>query len=434
MMEALQQLSSRLPSGSIAYVSEAYPGVMTFMEREIDALVQLGWSVIVYSLGKSGHLRYAVETEASAIRVEYCLNSDLLSLGMLKAHLRLSLTRSRKYFGALLFIIRAAATSLYSFSRLAYSFLKAVFIFESARKLGIQHVHAHFAGRTTEVSLFLARFLGVGYSFTGHSNDVISNYPLLFEKLEQASFTVAISERARQAMAERMTTPDRVYLIRTGLDLNFFQPNAALQEQYPTIVSIGRIVESKGFEDLIEACDILRWKGERFQCRIVGKGPAEQFIKQKVSDLHLTDYVTFEGELVSTQVLNQLQKAWIYTLACKRVQGGKQDHDSRYVPFVEDGIPVSLIEAMAVELPVVTTSVGAICELVEHRETGLIVDEQNPIALAEALEALLRDSALRTKIGVAARLRVAAEFDNLRCAKKLSDLIRLEICCSNLLL
>lgn len=416
-------------SGVIAYVAESYPGVMTFLEREIAALVRQGWDVTVCSLRGPAEIRYAAEAARYPVRVEYCLNRHLFTARMARVHLGLLRNRPRAYFSALRFALQFARDSWYSFSRVTYAFLKSGYFCEVARARGVQHLHAHFAGRTTEVAMFMAQFLDISFSFTGHSNDVTGDYPLLREKIERADFVAAENQRAAQAISARLQTAfsKNVHVIRPGVDPDYFDPGVCSRTALPMLVSVTRLVESKGLSDLVEACGILHSRRLRFRCAIVGDGPVRDQLRSLIDHKQLAEYVTLEGELDSSEIIKMLCRAWVFVLPCVRVFNGQGDHPARFVSTVEDGIPSSLVEAMSMGLPVVTTDVGAILELVEDGITGLVVREHDPDALAAALARLMDNSPLRERMGKASRGRVISEFDSMACARRLGELMHMAI-------
>ncbi|HJO91123.1 MAG TPA: glycosyltransferase [Anaerolineales bacterium] len=410
----------------IGYITEGFPGVMTFLEREILGLIQHGWDVSVFALHKETLVHYAAELDQSLVDTHYCLNRHLLSFKMLQSHLRILLLHPKVYFQSILFLLRTYRTTWYSFSRAIYAFMKAGYFYADAKSLGVEHLHAHFAGRTVDVAIFLSQFLDVGFSFTGHSNDVTGNYPLLQNKINLASFVVAENERALEAMKSHIISDVctvRAHIVHPGVNTQYFRPNRESKSDVPTLIAVTRLVESKGLDDLVRACSVLRDKELQFHCNIVGDGPVYHQLQSQIHNSSLGEYITLNGALTSVDIVQLLSEAWIFVLPCVRILGGQGDHPGEFVSVVEDGIPSSIVEAMSVGLPVVTTDVGSLPEIVENSVNGIVISERDPDGLSEALLQLIDDSALRDTLGRKARKTIIADFDTAVCTSVLGSLM-----------
>jgi glycosyltransferase involved in cell wall biosynthesis len=174
---------------------------------------------------------------------------------------------------------------------------------------------------------------------------------------------------------------------------------------------VGRLTEQKGYEYLIAACRRLREEGREFRCWIVGTGPLRAALEGQARRAGLQEVVSFLGPKRHDEVLALYRAATLFVLPCVVCRNGDRD-----------GIPNVLIEAMAMELPVVSTAVSGIPELVVPRETGLLVPERDVTALAMAMGGLLDLSGLRRELGRRARERVTALFDG---GRNVADLARL---------
>ncbi len=410
----------------IGYITEGFPGVMTFLEREISGLIQHGWEVSVFALHKESAVHYAAELDQSLVNTHYCLNRNILSFKMLQSHIRILFNRPKVYFQSILFLLRTYGTSWYSLSRAIYAFMKAGYFYANAKSRGVQHLHAHFSGRTVDVAIFLSQFLNVGFSFTGHSNDVTGNYPLLQNKINLASFVVAENERALEAIKSYIlsdTSTVSAHIVHPGVNTEYFKPNMESQSNVPTLIAVTRLVESKGLDDLVRACSVLRDKELQFHCNIIGDGPVYDQLESQILNGRLEEYITLHGALTSVDIVQLLAEAWIFVLPCVRILGGQGDHPGKFVSVVEDGIPSSIVEAMSVGLPVVTTDVGSLPEIVEHSVNGIVISERDPDGLSEVLLQLIDNSSLRHRLGRKARETIIADFNTVVCTSVLGSLM-----------
>ena len=410
----------------IGYITESFPGVMTFLEREIAGLIQHGWQVSVFALHQESPMHFAAELDHRLVPIHYCLNRNLFSVKMLQAHVQIFLHQPKVYSQSILFMLRTYGSSWYSLSRAIYAFMKAGYFYGDAKLLGVEHLHAHFAGRTVDVAIFLSKFLDVGFSFTGHSNDVTGNYPILQDKINLASFVVAENERALEAIQSYISSDTcsiDVHIVRPGVNTKYFRPNKEATSGIPTLISVTRLVASKGLDDLVRACSLLRDIELQFHCNIVGDGPVYHQLESQIRNYDLEEYITLHGALTSVDIVQLLAEAWIFVLPCVRILGGQGDHPGRFVSVVEDGIPSSIVEAMAVGLPVVTTDVGSLPEIVEHSVNGIVISERNPDGLSKALLQLIDEPSLRDKLGRQARQLIVSDFDTAVCANVLSSLM-----------
>ncbi len=281
----------------------------------------------------------------------------------------------------------------------------------------VRHLHAHFCHGSANVAMFASRLAGVPFSFTAHAKDIyqtkLNPGDLLPVKIHRAKF-VATCTGANQSRLQQISlngTPIRT--IYHGLDTELFAPTARVEKSNrPLILAVGRFVEKKGFADLVKACRLLRDKGCEFECRIVGeKGDQWERIKEMIVELQLDDTVSMRREMTHDELRELYRQSAIFALPCRIAADGDQD-----------GIPNVLAEAMATGLPVVSTHISGIPELVTHGVDGLLVAQKDVPALAEALERLLNNPELRRQLGTAARTKICRMFDAERNTMKLKEL------------
>ncbi|HUS17422.1 MAG TPA: glycosyltransferase [Chloroflexia bacterium] len=273
-----------------------------------------------------------------------------------------------------------------------------------ARARGITHLHAHFASVATTVARLAGQLSGLPYTFTAHAKDIFHedvDPAALRRKLADAAATVTVSDYNLTFLREQFgRDAARVQRIYNGLGLSGF-PYRDPGDRPRHIVAVGRLVEKKGFADLVNACAVLAAGGVDFTCEIIGAGALEADLQARIAQHALGGRVVLSGPRPQQEVVAAVQRAAVVPAPCVRGTDGNQD-----------GLPTVLLEAMALGTPVVGTPVTGIPEVVRDGVTGLLVPEHDPPALAAALRRLLDDAALRTQLAGRARRLVETEFDS----------------------
>src|SRR6476659_3795582 len=280
----------------------------------------------------------------------------------------------------------------------------ALYFGEFFDRSGVDHVHVHFANRAAHTALFLKEISGIPFSITAHGQDFMKDLgsdDLLREICAAAEFVAAETDYSRDLLRQRC--PDsaaKIHRVYNGVDLDRFPvPRSCNGNRIPRIVSVGRLVAFKGFDDLIDACTELARRRIDFVCDIIGDGPLRETLQAKIEQLDLSSRVNLLGSLSQDAVLEKLQAAYIFALA-----------STTDVKGATDVFPTVILEAMASERPVVSTRLAGIPELVVDGETGPLISAGDSTALAQALEQLLRDPDLRLRFGHAGRARIEQHF------------------------
>jgi glycosyltransferase involved in cell wall biosynthesis len=284
----------------------------------------------------------------------------------------------------------------------------------AARRNGVTHLHAHFATAATAVARLAARLAGLPYTFTAHAKDIFHETVRpddLGRKLRGAAAVVTVSDFNR-AHLRRTFGPAaaRVCRVYNGLDLAHF-PYRPPADRPPRVVAVGRLVEKKGFADLLDACAVLAGRGREFTCQVIGGGELEADLRSQAERLNLHGRVELLGPRPQSEVIAVVQGAAVLAAPCVVGADGNRD-----------GLPTVLLEAMALGTPCVGTPVTGIPEVVRDGDTGVIVPEHDPPALADAIERLLADVALRVRLAERARRLIEAEFDVHRNAARIRAL------------
>jgi glycosyltransferase involved in cell wall biosynthesis len=268
---------------------------------------------------------------------------------------------------------------------------------------GVDHVHVHFANRAAHTAVFLKEISGIPFSVTAHGQDFMKDLgsdDLLREICAAAEFVAAETDYSRDLLRQRCpNSAAKIHRVYNGVDLERFPALRSANNHVPRIVSVGRLVAFKGFDDLIDACAELARRRIDFVCDIIGDGPLREMLQAKIEQLDLSSRVNLLGSLSQDAVLEKLQAADIFALASTTDAQG-----------ATDVFPTVILEAMASARPVVSTRLAGIPELVVDGQTGMLAPPGDSTALAHALEQLLRHPELRLRFGDAGRARIEQHF------------------------
>jgi glycosyltransferase involved in cell wall biosynthesis len=292
---------------------------------------------------------------------------------------------------------------------------QAVYVGLRLQEMKVRHVHAHFAGMAARTAFWIHKFFSISFSFTAHANDIFAprDFEIGLDKLvDAARVIVTETDYAAQFLQKRFTErADRVQRIYNGLNLAEFR-RADFSFTPPLIMGIGRLIAKKGFANLIRACGLLAERGKLFQCEIIGEGALEDELSAQIEQLHLQNHVTLSGAKPQREVRQRLAAAGVFVLSSVvDAQGGM------------DNLPTVIMEAMATGLPVVSTNIGGIPEMVVQNETGFLVQPDDAVALAAAIENLIDDRLLAQKLGKAGYERARELFSIERNVRELCALI-----------
>lgn len=389
----------RLPK--VAYLVSRFPKLTeTFVLYELIALEGMGVSVELYPLLRERQQVAHAEAERWTARARF---QPFFSLPILRAQLHFLRRGPGRYLALLLEILRRTWGSANFMAGAFVFFPKAArFAYEMERQ-GVTHVHAHFCSHPALVAFVIHRLTGIPYSFTAHGSDLHVERRMLDAKVEAAAFVATISRFNRRVMLDACgeAADAKIRVIHCGVDTEAFTTRVAEREDGPCrFLCVGSFEEVKGHRHLLDACAILRERGIDFTCDLIGEGPLRREMEGRIAHLRLGDRVRVLGGQPRPEVIARLREADVAVLASQPTREGKRE-----------GIPVVLMEAMATGLPVVSTALSGIPELVDDGRTGLLVPPADAAALADALERLAHDPTLRARLGRAGREKVVREFD-----------------------
>lgn len=382
----------------VAILNTRYPALShTFIEREIRAIRNHGMDVLTVSIRKPEAKDRLSENHRAAER-ETVYVLDGVS-GLIAAMFMCLITRP---IGTLRGLVVSQTLSppgiRMHLLHLAY-WVEAAKLVRVLRARHIQHVHVHMANNGASVAMLACKIdSALTYSLTIHGSTEFLNMEVhrLPAKARGAVFVRCISNfcRAQVMLAMRSFDLDRLHVVHCGVDPSRFAPRPALGPGPLRLLTVGRFDPIKGYSVLLRAIRKLVSEGVDVQLTMVGDGPVLGEIRALAKQLGLENIVNFPGAIGQDDILEHYAAA-----------------DALVMSSFMEGIPVVLMEAMAMELAVVTTNVAGIPELVEHGVSGLLVEPSSPEKLAAALRELADDRSLIERMGKAGRKRVVDEFN-----------------------
>jgi len=283
----------------------------------------------------------------------------------------------------------------------------AVQLAAAAQGLGLSRFHAHFASRAAHVAMLASRLTGIPYSMTAHAKDIYHqevDLELLRVKMRHADIVVTVSDFNRRTLLRIGSgiphLEAKLRRLYNGVDLALFHPGPAVNGAALRILAVGRFVEKKGFPVLIEACGVLRQRGVPFTCDLIGSGTQQALLEDLIARRGLGGQITVRGALALEEVAREMRAASLLVLPCITAADGNMD-----------ALPTVLLEAMASGVPVVSTALSGIPEIVVDGETGYLVEPGDAVALAGAMEKILREPESSARLGRAGRRRAEELFD-----------------------
>ncbi len=287
------------------------------------------------------------------------------------------------------------------------------------RNHDVSHIHSQWIHSGGTVAMYGAWLTGTSFSFTGHAADLFRERCALRDKIDRADFIICISEFHRRFFLENGARPEQLHIAYCGIDTTHFKPVRRVRSPVDPfhILSSGRLVEKKGFSDLVDACAILRGRGVDFHCTIGGSGPDERMLRDKITAANLEAFVSLTGAAIKQEELPDFMSTGdVFCLPCVWAS----DNDV-------DGLPQMLMEAMACGLPAVSTRLVGIPDLVRDMETGLLVEPGEPAALADALVRLIDDPDLAAALAAKGREHVVDKFSLDACVDPQLNLFRAKL-------
>jgi colanic acid/amylovoran biosynthesis glycosyltransferase len=394
-------------SADIAYITTGYPSPShTFIQREIHELERQGITIFPISINKVDTKELLSDTDRSDAKRTFTIK-EISPLRAIVAATRFTLSSPKAVAEVTRLIVKLGVTDLKGFIWHLFQLVEAMLVVRECERRGVTHIHAHFGEVPATVAWFaaeLGRRRSVAsvqtWSVTVHGwrEFTNENAAMLRQKMQSATFVAAISDFTRAQLmriAGVAHSADRFTVVRCGLPMADypFEPRSTPSD-VPTILMTARLADEKGHLVLLEALASLKKVGTPMRAVFIGSGPIADFLASATTRLGLTEDVVWMGAQPPSVVHEQLQACDIFCL-----------------PSFAEGLPVVLMEALAVGRPVVTTYISGIPELVENNVTGLVLPAGRPDLLADALQRLLDDADLRNQVVKAGRTRVEARHN-----------------------
>lgn len=380
---------------TIAYLASEYPaGSHTFIRREISALRAAGVAIAPFTI------RAAPASDGPLDAAARAETQEVLGQGApayLIAVLAAAVARPLRWLSTLRLALSHRVPGARALLWSLFHFVEALLLARLLHRAAARHLHVHFANSGATVGMLAANYLRLPWSMTLHGISE-TDYPaglLLADKIARAEFTACASWFMR-AQAMRHTDPAywaRLHIVRCGVDLADLPPVAVREEGPIRFVSVGRLSPEKGQRILLHALRGLLDEGIEAHLELIGGGPEQTALEALARKLSLETACRFSGPLPERETLARIARA-----------------DALVLPSFMEGLPVVLIEAMALGIPVIATAVAGIPELVEQRANGVLVRASDAEGLHRAMSELVRDPLLRRSLGAAGRAAVAGEF------------------------
>jgi glycosyltransferase involved in cell wall biosynthesis len=387
----------------IAYLLKTYPKLSeTFILNEILGLEKLGLELEIFSLRRPADEPFHSSVAKVKAKVTYLPAGKVKraptlwqAFQMMRAHLSMMLWRRSQY------VETSRHCQMQQGDHWRKAFSQAVMLAHALRRGKFDHLHAHFANLPTSVAVLVNRLCGIPYSFTAHAKDIyLTNPDELNKKIEGATSVLTCTGYNHRYLTDLSPGSTPIHLAYHGVDVARFDSASSTEKSgTPLILSVGRLCEKKGFPYLIRACRILKDRGFQFECRIIGFGELEPELKALIAELDVADRVALLGKMPQDQVIPIYQAASMFVLPCLVTDDGDRD-----------GIPNVLMEAMVSRLPVISTGISGITELIEHMTDGILVGERDVAGIACAIEMLLLQPQLGQRLGENGRMKVLDRF------------------------
>lgn len=400
----------------VGYVVKMFPRLSeTFILNEILQLEEYGVEVVIFSLKKPNEGRFHPQVSRLKAQVFYLEDLDVKKWS----------SWLRKEWSVLApfqdNLWRLLSEALSGDGRIKVDDIwLAAWVAATSQRLGLSRLHAHFASHPSTMAYYAHRISSIPFSFTAHAKDIYvytMDEHLLRDKLATATPTVTVTHFNRRYLLDQAPDiePDRIKVLHNGINLEQFWCDKSIQRHPHSILAVGRMVIKKGFADLLRACHQLKAHDIPFECTLVGDGPELENLQSLQSELGLEQEVSFVGAKNLDEVMQLMRTATLFCLPCTIAPDNNVD-----------ALPTVLLEALACGLPVISTTVSGVPEIIDSDVDGLLVPPDDPTALTDAISHLMLSRELRERFAENGREKAELKFDLRKNVATLMELFQNE--------
>ncbi len=402
---------------TLGMVLKGFPRISeTFISNEIRLLEKMGLRIHIFSMRQPRENFSHDSVREIQAGVTYLPETMTWGLPALLWHtFMLLLERPGRFFSGLKLLFSRFRLAPKKHTWLKH-YMQAAFLVRKAKGMGLAHIHCHFAHTPTTVGMYAAHFEGVPFSFTGHAKDIYTQDPArIQDKIERAKFLVTCTKYNERYLTDISGGRKPVHCVYHGINLDLFSANGrpqAARSPY-SIMTVARFVPKKGLDIILKALRRLRDKGLDFRYTLIGDGSDHDKVLSLIDELNLGDVIDMPGTVAHGEVVKRFETADLFVLGCRQAADGDRD-----------GIPNVVAESMAMGVPVASTDISGVPELVEHEKTGLLCASESVGGMAGIIERLLTDDELRTQVIPAAREKVNQVFNNKKLIEDLGNIYK----------
>ena len=392
--------SSPTPTLRVGYLLSRYPAIShTFFLKEVLGVRQRGLAVQTASINPPDRpIPDLPQVEAAEAAHTFYIKAGGKAAMAIKI-LAIALQNPAAILRGLRAALRLGKSDLAARAYSLFYFAEALLVGDWMRRNNLPHLHVHFGGAVATVGMLTSQTWQIPWSVTLHGPDEFFDQEAFYlrQKIESASFVVCISDFCRSQVLRIAPglSASRLEVVRLGVDCESLQPASHTPSAGPLkLACTGRMVSAKGHRILLEALAPIAAAGIPFTCTLIGDGPERKALEALAAQLGIAANIRFLGAMAHQPTLAEVAKADVFVLAS----------------FAE-GLPVALMEAMALGVPCISTTIAAIPELIRDHQNGLLVPPANPKALEAAITQLATDPALRLQLGQQARITAVSEYN-----------------------
>ena len=383
-----------------------------FILREMEELRRQGWHLALYPLIFQKQDLVHPET-LMWMKKARCL--PFISWAIIKANIRALIKKTRLYTVVWKHALIGNLSSVNLLIRAVVIIPKAVYAAELMEADKITHIHAHYATHPALAAWVINRLTNISYSMTVHAHDIFVHSAMMGTKMRSASFIAAISDYNREYLVTKVGewVRNKIHVIRCGITPDTYSRHFGIHKagEKLVLITVGSLQPYKGQKYLIEACALLRDRGIPFILRVIGGGKEQAILERLIKARNLQSYIELLGPRTQHEVAAFLKTAHCYVQPSIITPSGKME-----------GLPVSIMEAMATELPVIATAISGIPELVKDGDTGYLVDTADELQLAAAIEKVYQNPDEAARRAARGRKLVLEEYNLERNVRRLSGL------------